>query len=218
MNIAIIGASGFVGSALLKEAVQRGYTVTAVARHPEKIAANGNPHITVVGCDIFDEDKLVGVLLNHDAVLSVYNAGWTNPNIYNDYLKGSKIIQDAVKKAGVKRYLVMGGAGSLEIGPGKQLVDSPDFPGEFKDGAKAARDYLNVLRKEKDLDWTFLSPAILMHPGIDTGRTGKYRTGTDQPVFDANGVSKISVEDLVIAFLDELENGNYIQRRFTVAY
>ena len=218
MNIAIIGASGFVGSVLLNEAVRRGHTVTAIARHPEKINTNDDHHITAVGCDIFDENKLVGVLKDHDAVLNSYNPGWDDSNIYDDFLKGSQVIQDAVKKAGVKRYLVIGGAGSLEIAPGKQLVDTPDFPKEYKEGAKAARDYLDILRKEKDLDWTFLSPAILMHPGIDTGRTGNYRIGTEQPVFDKNGESKISAEDLSVALLDELENGDFIQKRFTVAY
>ena len=218
MNIAIIGASGFVGSALLKEAIRRGHTITAIARHPEKINTNDDHHITAVGCDIFNDGKLAGVLADHNAVLSAYNPGWDDPNIYNDYLEGSKTIQNAVKEAGVKRYLVIGGAGSLEIAPGKQLVDTPDFPKEYKEGAKAARDYLDMLRKEKDLDWTFLSPAILMHPGIDTGRTGKYRVGTEHPVFDENGESKISAEDLSVALMDELEKGDFIKKRFTVAY
>ncbi len=218
MNIALIGASGFVGSALLNEAIQRGHKVTAIARHPEKIKTNDNHLITAVGCDVFEEDKLAGVLSDHDAVLSSYNPGWNNPDIYDDFIKGSGTIQHAAKKAGVKRYFVIGGAGSLEIEPGKQLVDSPEFPKEYKEGAKAARDYLDILKKEKKLDWTFLSPAILMHPGIDTGRTGNYRVGTDQPVFDSNGESKISVEDLAIAVIDELENGNFIQKRFTIAY
>ena len=218
MNIAIIGASGFVGSALLRESVRRGHIITAIARHPDKIDTNDDHHITAVGCDIFEDDKLAGVLADHDAVLNAYNPGWDDPNIYNDFLKGSQVIQDAVKNAGVKRYLVIGGAGSLEIAPGKQLVDTPDFPKEYKEGAKAARDYLDILRKEKDLDWTFLSPAILMHPGIDTGRTGKYRVGTEQPVFDEKGESKISAEDLSVALLDELEKGAFIKKRFTVAY
>lgn len=218
MNIVIIGASGFVGSELLKEAVRREHMVTALSRHPEKINTNDDHHITAVGCDIFEEDKLVGVLADHDAVLSAYNPGWDDPNIYDDYLEGSKAIQRAVKKANVQRYLVIGGAGSLEIEPGKQLVDTPDFPKEYKEGAKAARDYLDVLRKEEDLEWTFLSPAILMHPGIDTGRTGQYRIGTEQPVFNENGESKISAEDLAVALLDELENRNFVRKRFTVAY
>lgn len=149
MNIALIGASGFVGSALLNEAIQRGHKVTAIARHPEKIKTNDNHLITAVGCDVFEEDKLAGVLSDHDAVLSSYNPGWNNPDIYDDFIKGSGTIQHAAKKAGVKRYFVIGGAGSLEIEPGKQLVDSPEFPKEYKEGAKAARDYLDILKKRK---------------------------------------------------------------------
>lgn len=217
MKIAIIGATGFVGSALLNEAAQRGHTVTAISRHPEKInSENGN--ITPVKADIFETQKLATILSGHDAVLDAYNPGWDNPNIFEDFLNGSKSIQEATKKAGVKRLLMVGGAGSLEIAPGKQLVDTPEFPAEYKEGAKAARDYLNILKKEKNIDWTFLSPAILMHPGIDTGRTGNYRTGTDNPVFDKDGVSKISVEDLALALIDELEKPHFLNRRFTVAY
>ncbi|MDH7462349.1 NAD(P)-dependent oxidoreductase [Chitinophagaceae bacterium 26-R-25] len=217
MKLAVIGASGFVGSHVVAEALNRGHQVTAIVRHPENVKTK-DPKLTVVKVDAFNVDELAAALKDNDAIISAYNSGWTNPNIYNDFLKGSQAIQEAAKKAGVKRILVIGGAGSLEIAPGVQLVDTPQFPAEYKAGAQAARDYLNIIKKENELDWTFLSPAILMHPGIDTGRTGKYRTGNDQPVFDANHESKISVEDLSIAILDEIENGKFIRQRFTVAY
>jgi putative NADH-flavin reductase len=217
MKIVLIGASGFVGTALLKEALLRGYEVTAIVRHPENIKEK-NASLHVKKADVFNEDELASILKGHDAVVSAYNAGWTNPNIYDDFLKGSQSIQNAVKKSGVKRYLFVGGAGSLEIAPGIQLVDTPQFPAEYKAGAVAARDYLNILKKESELEWTFLSPAILMHPGIKDGRTGKYRVGTDSPVFDSNNESRLSVEDLSIALLDELEKGNFIRKRFTAAY
>ncbi len=217
MKLALIGASGFVGSHVLAEALQRGYEVTAIVRNPGKISLTDNK-LTVVKADVFQVEELSAILKGHDAVVSAYNSGWANPNIYHDFLKGSEAIQSAVKKSGIKRLLVIGGAGSLEIAPGVQLVDTPEFPAEYKNGALAARDYLDMLKKENDLDWTFLSPAILMHAGIKTGRTGEYRTGTDQPVFDANNESKISVEDLSVAILDELENGKFIRQRFTVAY
>ncbi len=217
MKIAIIGATGFVGSTLLNEASQRDHTITAISRHPEKTEVK-NDNIAPVKADIFDTQKLADILAGHEAVLNAYNPGWENPNIFEEFLKGSKSIQEAAKKAKVKRLLVVGGAGSLEIAPGKQLVDTPEFPAEYKEGAKAARDYLDILKKEKDITWTFLSPAILMHPGIKTGRTGKYRTGTDHPVFDKDGVSKISVEDLALALIDELEKPQFLNRRFTVAY
>lgn len=217
MKIAIIGATGFVGSTLLKEAVQRGHVITAISRHPENIDLK-NSNITPVKADIYDARKLAEVLTGHEAVLNAFNPGWDDPTIYEDFLKGSKSIQEATKRANVDRLLVVGGAGSLEIAPSKQLVDTPKFPAEYLEGAKAARDYLDILKKEKDITWTFLSPAILMHQGIKTGRTGKYRTGTDQPVFDENGESKISVEDLALALIDELENPQFLNRRFTVAY
>lgn len=217
MKIALIGASGFVGTAVLNEAISRGYNVTAIARNPANIKVTSNL-VSVKKADAFDIDGLVSVLKGHDVVVSTYNAGWENPNLYQDFVKGSEAIQSATKKAGIKRLLVVGGAGSLEIAPGVQLVDTPQFPAEYKTGATAARDYLNIIKKETELDWTFLSPAILMHPGITDGRTGKYRTSLDTPVFDANNESRLSVEDLSVAILDEVEQGKFIKKRFTAAY
>lgn len=217
MKLAIIGATGFVGKALVTEALSRGHHVTAIARHAENLHIH-NPLLKIVNADIFEEDKLPSILKGHDAVLSAYNPGWGNPDIYNEFLEGAKTIQQAVKKSGVKRYLVVGGAGSLEVSPGVQLVDTPEFPATWKKGALAARDYLTWIRDEKDLDWTFLSPAIQMHLGTSGIRKGTYRTGVDQPVFDAEGESKISVEDLAVALLDETEKGRFLKRRFTVAY
>lgn len=217
MKIVLIGASGFVGSHLLTEALQRGHQVTAVVRHPEKITVS-HPNLTVKKGDVLNEDEVAALVAGQDAVISAYNPGWHNPRIYEEFLEGAQAIQRGVKKAGVKRLLTIGGAGSLEIAPGVQLVDTPQFPAEYKAGATAARDYLNILKQETDLDWTFLSPAILMHPGIKTGRTGKYRTGTNQPVFNDKQESTISVEDLSVAILDEIENSQFIRQRFTVAY
>jgi putative NADH-flavin reductase len=217
MKVALIGATGFVGSHLLKEALQRGHEVTAIVRDPAKLAEK-NPKLKVVQGDISDVPQLAKLLAGHDLVLSAYNAGWTNPNLYHDFIAGSEAIEAATVQAGVKRLLVIGGAGSLEIQPGVQLVDTPQFPAEYKAGATAARDYLNILKKNTQLDWTFFSPAIEMHQGITTGRTGKYRIGTDSPVFDANNRSILSVEDLAIAVLDEVENKQFIRKRFTAAY
>jgi len=216
MKIALIGATGFVGSAVLKEALSRGMHVTAIARHPEKLQVQNN--LEVVKCDVMDSAKLSEILKGNDVVVNTYNAGWANPNIYNDFLKGSESIQNAVKKSGVKRYIVNGGAGSLFVAPKVQLVDTPQFPDEWKPGALAARDYLNILKKEKQLDWTYLSPAIEMNPGTPHERKGTYRIGLDNPVFDANKKSTISVEDLAVAILDEVENPKHIHVRFTVGY
>jgi hypothetical protein len=214
MKLAIIGASGFVGSATLAEALQRGHEVTAIVRHPEKITVS-DPNLTVKQGDAQDADSIAQSVAGNDAVVSAFNAGWTNPNLYEDFLAGCKDIEKGTEQSGVKRLLVVGGAGSLEIAPGVQLVDTPQFPAEWKAGATSARDYLNVLRQNTTLDWTFLSPAIMLEPGE---RTGTFRIGTEQPVFDEKGESKISVADLAVAILNEIEQPQFIQKRFTVGY
>ncbi len=214
MKVAIIGATGFVGPNVVKEALNRGYKVTAFARQPEKLKIE-HDNLTKQSADVYDTDILASLLVGHDAVINTFNAGWTNPNLYNDFLTGSKSVQTATKKAGIKRYLTVGGAGSLEIKPGVQLVDTPEFPAEYKAGATAARDYLDLLRTEEDLDWTFLSPAINLHPGE---RTAVFRLGTEQPVFDEAGNNDISVEDLAVALIDELGKGQFIKKRFTLGY
>ena len=216
MKIALIGATGFVGFAILKEALNRGHEITAIVRHPEKLQAQDN--LTVVKGDVMDTGKLSELFKGNDVVVSAYNAGWTNPDLYNEFLKGSQSIQEAVKKSGVKRYIVNGGAGSLYVALGVQLIDTPQFPEAFKPGAGAARDYLNILKKEKELDWTFVSPAIEMNPGTPHERRGTYRTGLDNPVFDVDNKSTISVEDLAVAIIDEAEHPKHIRVRFTVGY
>ena len=217
MKIALIGASGFVGSAVLKEALDRGHEVTAIARHPEKIAIE-NTNLKKVKANALNADEVAEAVKEHDAVINAYNPGWANPNIYNEFLQGAQTIQEGVKKSGVKRLFAIGGAGSLFVAPDVQLVDSPEFPQAWKQGALAARDYLNIIKKENDLDWTFLSPAIEMHQGTSGQRKGSYRKGLDNPVFNEHGRSIISVEDMAIAIIDEIENPEHIRQRFTVAY
>jgi len=215
MKVVLIGASGFVGKAVLNELLQKGHQVTAIVRNPENIKPQNG--LTVTKVDATDIDALADAVKGSDAVVSAYNAGWTNPNLYDDFLNGSKAIQAGVKKSGVKRLLVIGGAGSLFIN-GQQLVDSPQFPAEYKAGASSARDYLNELQNETELDWTFLSPSIEMHPGTSGVRTGVYRTGKDSPVFNEAGRCYISVEDLSVAIVDEVEQPKHVRERFTVAY
>ena len=215
MNVALIGATGFVGKAVLNELLQKEHQVTAIVRNAENVKLQAG--LTVAGIDATDVNALAATVRGHDAVISAYNAGWANPNLYQDFLKGSKAIQEGVKKAGVKRLLVVGGAGSLFI-DGKQLVDAPEFPDAYKAGATAARDYLNELKKESELDWVFISPAMEMHPGTSGIRKGTYRTGLDNPVFNEEGKSIISVEDLAVAIVDEMEMPKYHRQRFTVAY
>jgi putative NADH-flavin reductase len=215
MKIAVIGATGFVGKSITNELVNRNHNITGISRNAK---SSEKPNFTNVSADILNVKKLVEILKGNDAVISAYNAGWQNPNLYNDFISGSKAVQEAVKLAGVKRFIVIGGAGSLYVAEGVQAVDTPDFPKEFYAGASAARDYLKILKEENDLDWVFFSPAFEMHPGITTGRTGKYRLGKDNPVFDENNRSVLSVEDLAVVIADETENHKHHKTRFTAAY
>lgn len=213
MKIAIIGATGFVGSALVNEFAERKHEITAIARTPKDTA-----NAKWVAADVYDVDTLTQILKGHDAVINAFNPGWTNPNIYDDFLAGSKAIQEAVKKSGVKRFITIGGAGSLFVAPDLQAVDTPDFPKEIYPGANAARHYLNIIKEEKELDWAFFSPAFEMHQGTKTGRTGKYRLGLENPVFNEEQRSILSVEDLAVVIADETENPKHHQVRFTAAY
>jgi putative NADH-flavin reductase len=213
MKIALIGATGFVGSAILNELTSRNHEITAIARTPKETA-----NVNWVAADIFNSDELTAILKGNDLVISAYNSGWSNPNIYDDFIAGSKSVQEAVKKSGVKRFIVIGGGGSLFVAPGLQAVDTPDFPKEYYVAATAARDYLNIIKEEKELDWAFFSPAFEMHQGITTGRTGKYRLGLENPVFNNEQRSILSVEDLAVVIADEAENAKHHQVRFTAAY
>jgi putative NADH-flavin reductase len=212
MKIALIGASGFVGAAILKEAVARGDAVTAIVRNPGKVEqAKG---VTAVAADVAGATRLAALLKGQDVVISAFNGGWGDPDIYARHLAGSKAIAQAARQAGV-RLIEIGGAGSLVAPDGSQFVDSPDFPAAYKDGARAARDALKELQQGGWKDWTFLSPPFTLAPGQ---RTGKYRLGLDNPVFDEKGDSHISVEDLAVAVLDEAEAPKHVGKRFTVGY
>lgn len=213
MKIALIGATGFVGSAVLTEALARGHEVTALARTPSKLAAQ--PKLQVVPADVLDAGQVARAVAGQDAVISAYNPGWQEPEIYALFLKGSQAIVDGVKQSGVKRLLVVGGAGSLYAAPGVQIVDTPEFPAPWKQGALAARDALTAIRKETTLDWSFVSPAVHMAPGE---RRGSYRLGTDTPVMRDGQPSDISVADLAVAILDEIEKPRHVRQRFTVGY
>jgi putative NADH-flavin reductase len=213
MRIAVIGASGQIGAFIRDEALARGHQVTAIVRHPEKITVR-NPHLTVVKADIL-KDKVDELVKGHDAVISAYNPGWSNPDIYNEQIKGYKAIISGVKKSGIKRLLVVGGAGTLEVAPGVQLLDTASFPENIKGGVLATKEVLYILKKEKELEWTFLSPPASIAAGE---RTGHYRVGKDQLLKNKEGESKISTQDYAIAMLDELEHPQHIRERFTVAY
>lgn len=213
MNIALIGATGFVGKALLEELLSRGHQVRALQRDTAKLATRSGLQARAV--DVLGGANLAAELKGVDAVVSAFNAGWSNPQLYDDFLRGSDAIAAAAREAGV-RLVVIGGAGSLFIAPGQQLVDSPAFPAEWKSGALAAREALNRLRADKTaLDWTFVSPAMHLEPGE---RTGEFRLGGEEPVFDAQGESRISVADLAAAVVNELETPQHRRARFTAGY
>ena len=202
MKIALVGASGNAGSRILKEISDRGHSVTAIARHPEKIASL--PGVTAAKGDAADKDGLSALLKGHDAVISSIRFSDGSP----------KLLLEAVRTAGVKRYLVVGGAASLEVAPGKRLLDAPDFPAAYKTEAGAAAAYLDLLKGVTDLDWTFLSPSALFSAGE---RTGKFRLGKDELLANEKG-SSISYEDYAIALVDEIEHPRHIRQRFTVGY
>lgn len=214
-NIVLIGFTGFVGSAILNEALKRGFRVKGIVRNPKDINIH-NENFSIVQADVTDTDRLAEIVKDADAVVSAFSPGWTNPNIYDDTLTGYSSIIKAVKKAGVKRFQVVGGAGSLFAAPGQTLLSSGQIPAEIRPGveslAKVLSDYLVP---EKDLDWVFFSPAADLVKGE---RTGKYRLGKDDVIVDKDGKSQISVEDYAKAMIDELEKPQHHCERFTIGY
>ncbi len=201
-HIALIGASGNAGSRILKELSDRGHRVTGIARHPEKIA--NLPGVTAVMGDVFDKDGLAALLRGHDAVVSAVHFTASDP----------RGLVEAVRASGVRRYLVVGGAGSLEVAPGRRLIDAPDFPEAYKEEASKGAAFLELLKTVDDLDWTFLSPSALFLPGE---RTGTFRLGRDRLLTNETG-SRISFEDYAVALVDEIEQPAHVRQRFTVGY
>lgn len=214
-KVALIGASGFVGTAILNELLNRGNVVTAIVRNPEKITSC-NANLKVVKADVSDVNAVAAAYKGNDVVISAYNPGWNNPNIYEETLKNYPLILKAVKQAGIKRLLCVGGAGTLFCAPGLRVVDSGTIPAEIMGGVKSLGEfYLNTLCNEKETDWVFFSPAGTLEPGQ---RTGKFRLGKDDLIVDENGKSHISVEDYAVAMVDEMEQEKHHRERFTIGY
>ncbi len=215
-KIAVIGATGYVGNAVVNELANRGHQVTAFARHTSKVAQHVN--VNAVAADVTSTD-FAELLKGFDAVISAFNPGWTNPNIGADFTRGAHAIVEAAKTANVPYLLVVGGAGSLFVAPNVQLIDTPDFPKEIFDGANAARHLLNDLRNRRDVNWAFVSPPALL--GADAGfsedRTGSYRLGTEDLLMNGEAPAGISVADLAIAIADDVEQQAHLFKRFTVA-
>ena len=204
MKIALIGATGNIGSRVLNEALTRGHSVTAIAR--KTAALDARPGLNVQAADLHQPAALAPVLAGHDAVVSAVHF------LASDFGK----LLAAVRQSGVKRWLMVGGAGSLEVAPGLKLIDAPGFPEAYRAEAAKGGEFLAALKAEAaDLDWSFLSPSAMIVPGE---RTGKFRLGTDTLLSDANGDSRISMEDYAVALVDELEQPKHIRQRFTVGY
>ncbi|MCI6619318.1 MAG: NAD(P)-dependent oxidoreductase [Prevotella sp.] len=215
-KVLLIGATGYVGKAILNELINRGHQVTAVVHSAGKTL---DADVETVVADATDPDTLARLAQGKDAVISAYNPGWANPRIYEDTLENYPKILEGVRKSGVSRLLIVGGAGTLFVAPGLRLMDTGSLPEAWVPGVKGLGEfYLNTLAGVQDIDWIFLSPAANLgnlQPGT---RTGKYRVGKDDLLTDEKGDSFISVEDYAVAMVDELETPKHHKERFTVAY
>jgi putative NADH-flavin reductase len=203
MKVAVIGATGKIGSKITAELLQRGHSVTAIARNPEK--APHEPNLRAVKGDVTDPQSVAPSVSGHDAVIS---SAPFNPGI-------SVKVLEAVRKSGVKRYIAVGGAGSLKAADGRLVMDNPQIPAAWLPSIKEGAELLRLLRTDHDLEWTFFSPAVLIGPGE---RTGKFRLGGDEVVMAADGKSSISYDDYAIALVDELEHPRHVRARFTIGY
>jgi putative NADH-flavin reductase len=209
MKIALYGATGMIGQGILKEALSRGHEVTAIARDTSKLTPAD--HMTAVKGDVLDTAGVAETVKGHDVVISSINAPNDDPQVF---VRAAQSLIAALKQTGVKRIISVGGAGSLEVAPGVKLFDTAEFPEAWRPGAKALGAALEAYRTS-GLDWTFVSPAGVIAPG---DRTGKFRVGGDQLLTDANGESKISVDDYAIGLVDEVEQAKHLRQRITIAY
>jgi putative NADH-flavin reductase len=210
LKIALFGATGMIGARIAAEALARGHEVTALARHPRPI--DGLPTLAVIAADLFDAAASAERVRGFDVIASAYAPPRTEAAKVVD---ATRALVALSRTTGVKRLVAVGGAGSLEVAPGKQLVDTEGFPDAYKPQALAHREALAFYRTVTDVDWTFFAPAALIAPGA---KTGAFRTGTDTLIVDANGESKVSAEDYAIAFVDEIEAGRFVRRIATAAY
>ena len=214
-EVLLIGATGFVGSAILNELLNRGHKVTAVVRDPAKL--EGKAGVTAVKEDVANVDAIAALARGKDAVISAYNPGWTNPDIATLITENYPRILNAAKQSGVERLLIVGGAGTLFCAPGLRVVDSGAIPEAIMGGVRPLGDfYLNTLMNENDIDWVFFSPAGAFDENGQ--RTGEFRLGKDDLIVDAEGNSHISVQDYAMAMVDELEQENHHKERFTIGY
>jgi putative NADH-flavin reductase len=211
MQISVLGATGRIGRRIVDEALRRKHTVTAVARGPSPENAEGR--VTPKKADVTEPSELEAVIQAHDAVVSA--VGPAPGTAVSMVVDTTRALAAAAMRTRVKRLVIVGGAGSLAVEPGLELLHTPDFPKEFRDIALAHREALEIWRRVKELDWTYVSPAASIEPGA---RTGKYRVGHNDLLIDEAGQSRISMEDFAVAVLDEVENNSHVRERINVAY
>jgi len=216
MRVVLYGATGMIGTRVLKELLSRGHTVTAVLRDPSKLPAQ--PNLAIEKGDMLDAGDIARKAWGADVIVSAYGppsgAQGADPAKVGQLLEATRALIDGTRRAGSPRIIMVGGAGSLEISPGLQIVDAPSFPDAYKPIALAHRDAYYLLR-QCDLNWTYFSPAMMIQPGE---RTGKFRLGLDGLISDTQGNSSISAEDYAIALVDEVEQGRHTRQRFTIGY
>lgn len=215
MKAAVIGATGFVGSRIVNELVDRNIIVTGISRKG-KTSLQSNP--SYIAVDVNNVAELARELKGHDVVISAFSPALTSANLQEDFMKGAQAIQEAVRQSVVHRFIIVGGGGSLLTEDGKQILDTlpQDLP--FIPKSRATSAYFEIIKKEKELDWAYFSPALQMNPSVTIGRTGKYRLGTDYPIFDEEGRNILSVEDVAVVIADEVETPKHHQVRFTAGY
>lgn len=213
LRLVLFGAGGMVGSRIAREALARGHHVTAVQRSPGGLDLDGKHVMTVEG-DATDPGSVARLAKGADAVVSAVSP--RNPPGADTLPRAARALLEGVRRAGVKRLVVVGGAGSLSVGPSTMLLDSPGFPEAYKPEAREHLEALHVLRREgQGVDWTFVSPPAGFQPGK---RTGKYQVGQDALLTASDGQSHISMEDYAVALVDELEKGANKGKRMTVAW
>ncbi len=214
-KICLIGANGYVGSAIVKEALGRGHKVCGIVRNVERVVLR-HPNLTLISQDVMDTERLAVKMSGYDVVISAYNPGWSDPELYEETLVGYDSILYAAHKSGIPRILIVGGAGSLYVSPGVQLMDTGKISPAILPGAEALSFlYMHHLLPNEEIDWVFFCPAASLEPGP---RTGKYRLGNDYLVTNEKGESKISLEDYAMAMIDEVETPNHHRERFTIGY
>lgn len=211
MKIVLFGATGSIGKVIALEALARGHQVTGLVRHPER-GDLSHPAFRLRQADALDAAVVASEVKGHDAVINAVAPEFENPGMLTS---AARALIQGLQSANVRRLLIVGGAGSLEVSPGLQLVDSPQFPPSWKPIANAHRDALGVYRQDTSLDWTYFSPAAMISPGK---RTAHYRIGGDQLLTDVQGNSIISNEDFAVALLDEVGTPRFIRQRITIAY